>query len=178
MKTRKITIRQSLMLAMAAILLCAESGRTMEAADAPDTVVINSLAHLYSGVDFNHGLHTEVATCEQCHHHTTGGEVIDPNCRRCHANSGATASVSCMECHSSDRFSKDDLSKLDNPQLYHIDKPGLKGAYHLNCVPCHQQMGGPINCQDCHALTEAGEKMFQTGRQARAETAGSENKGH
>jgi len=101
------------------------------------------------------------AACVQCHHHTTGGEVTDPNCLRCHAKSGEANTVSCQECHSSDRFSKEDLSKRDNPSLYHIDKPGLKGAYHLNCVGCHQQTGGPTGCQDCHTMTEAGKRCFK-----------------
>ncbi len=178
MRTRKKMLHAALAIAIGAMLLWPQAGRAMEVADAPETIEINSLTHLYGPVDFDHAMHTSIATCEQCHHHTTGGEVTDPNCIRCHANSGEADTVSCRECHSSDRFTKDDLSKLDSPLLYHIDKPGLKGAYHLNCVVCHQQMGGPTGCQDCHAMTEAGEKMFQTGEHAPAETTGGGNSGH
>lgn len=164
MRTQKKMLHISLALAIGGILFWPEPGRTMEAEDAPKTVEINSLARLYSGVDFNHTMHTEIATCVQCHHHTTGGEVTNPNCIRCHAKSGEADTVSCRECHSSDRFSKEDLHKRDNPLLYHIDKPGLKGAYHLNCLICHQKMGGPTGCQDCHTMTETGEKIFHSGK--------------
>lgn len=178
MRTRKKLLRTTLALAIGSVLLWPQPGSAMEAADAPETVEISSLSRLYSGVEFNHAMHTELASCVQCHHHTTGGEVTDPNCIRCHAKSGEAETVSCQACHSSDRFSKDDLSKRDNPALYHIDKPGLKGAYHLNCVGCHQKTGGPTGCQDCHTMTEAGEKMFQTGKHAPIETTGGEHSGH
>ncbi|MFH2124436.1 MAG: cytochrome c3 family protein [Pseudomonadota bacterium] len=178
MRTRKKILRTTLALAIGSVLLWPEPGRTMDAADAPETVEISSLSRLYSGVEFNHSMHAEIASCVECHHHTTGGEVTDPNCIRCHAKSGEADTVSCQECHSSDRFSKEDLSKLDNPQLYHIDKPGLKSAYHLNCVGCHQKTGGPTGCQDCHTMTEAGEKMFQTGKHAPAGATGGEHGGH
>lgn len=178
MRTRKKMLHTTMALAIGSMLIWTEPGRAMEAADAPETVEINSLAQYYSGVNFNHSMHTGIATCVQCHHHTTGGEVTNPNCIRCHAKSGEADIVSCKECHSSNRFDKDDLNKLDNSMLYHIDKPGLKGAYHLNCVSCHKQMGGPTGCQDCHTMTEAGEKMFQTGKHAPTGTTGGEHRGH
>ncbi len=178
MRTRKKMFYATLALAVGSLLLWPEPGSAMDAADAPETVEINSLAKLYSGVNFNHAMHTEIATCVECHHHTTGGEVSDPNCIRCHANSGEASTVTCKDCHSADRFSKDDLKTLDNPQLYHIDKPGLKSAYHLNCVGCHQKTGGPTGCQDCHTMTEAGEKMFQTGKHAPTGNPGGGHSGH
>lgn len=178
MRTRKKMFHTALAVAIGGILLWPGPGGAMDAADAPESVEIDSLARLYSGVHFDHAMHTGIATCEQCHHHTAGGEVTNPNCIRCHAKSGEADTVACKDCHSSDRFSKKDLSKLDNPQLYHIDKPGLKGAYHLNCVDCHQKMGGPTGCQDCHTMTEAGEKMFQAGQHAPTGTPGGGHGGH
>ena len=178
MRTRKKMLHTTLALAIGSMLIWAEPGRAMEAADAPETVEISSLSQYYSSVNFNHSMHTGIAICVQCHHHTTGGEVTNPNCIRCHAKSGEADIVSCKECHSGNRFDKNDLKQLDNPKLYHIDKPGLKGAYHLNCVSCHQQMNGPTGCQDCHTMTEAGEKMFQTGKHAPTGTIGGEHSGH
>lgn len=178
MRTKQKMLHTTLTLAMGGILLWPGAGNTMDAADAPETVEISSLARLYGVVAFNHAMHTEIASCEQCHHHTTGSEVTNPNCHRCHATSGEAATVACKDCHSAEPFSQGELGKLDNPQLYHIDKPGLKAAYHLNCVGCHQQMGGPTGCQDCHTMTEAGEKMFQTGQHTPAAPAGGGHTGH
>ena len=32
------------------------------------------------------------------------------------------------------------------------NKPGLMGAYHLQCMGCHKEMGmeKPVSCTDCH----------------------------
>ncbi len=178
MRARKKLFHTALAVAIGGVLLWPGPGSAMDAADAPESVEIDSLAKLYSAVHFDHAMHTGIATCEQCHHHTAGGEVTNPNCIRCHAKSGEADTVACKDCHSGNRFSKEDLSKLDQPQLYHIDKPGLKGAYHLNCVDCHQKMGGPTGCQDCHTMTEAGEKMFQAGQHAPTGTPGGGHGGH
>ncbi len=177
MCTRKM-YHLTMAMAVGSMLFWPQAGWSMDAADAPETVEINSLSKSYGGVHFDHAMHTGIASCEQCHHHTTGAEVTNSNCIRCHAKTGEEDSVSCKDCHSSDRFSKKDLLKLEDPKLYHIDKPGLKAAYHLNCVGCHQKAGGPTGCQDCHTITEAGEKMFQTGKFAPAPTAGSGHGGH
>jgi len=177
--TRKKIAHAAMAMAMVGgVLLWTGSSRAMDAADAPETVEIDSLAKLYNGVHFDHAMHTEIASCGQCHHHTTGDKVTDPNCVRCHAKSGEADTVACRDCHSRERFSKEDLSKLDNPHLYHIDKPGLKGAYHLNCVECHQKMGGPTGCQDCHGMTAAGEQMFHAGKHAPAAIPAGGHSGH
>jgi hypothetical protein len=103
-----------------------------------------------------------MARCTDCHHHTTGGPPAEPTCARCHANSGESETVGCSECHSSAPFAAQNLQTMEDPDLYHIDKPGLKGAYHLNCIGCHREVYGPVGCQDCHTLTEEGKKLFQT----------------
>jgi hypothetical protein len=138
----------------------------MDAADAPQEVTIDGLSQLYGPVAFDHAMHTEIARCADCHHHTTGAGITNPNCVRCHAVSPETDDVSCSGCHEADRFNAAYLKKLDDPKLYHIDKPGLKAAYHLNCVGCHQTVGGPVGCQDCHTMTDAGEQMFKAGKHA------------
>ncbi len=162
MQTRKKILRTALALAIGGVLTAPAQVWTMDAGDAPESVTIDSLANLYGPVEFDHALHVEVTSCEQCHHHTTGGDVTDKNCARCHSTSGEADAVSCGECHEPDRFHEKYLESLEAPELYHIDKPGLKGAYHLNCVGCHQETGGPTGCLDCHTMTEDGEKLFDT----------------
>ncbi len=166
MLRRKTIMRTALALTTGAILFAPGQLLSMEAEDAPETVTIDSLASLYEPVEFNHLMHVDYASCAECHHHTTGVKVADPNCIRCHANTPEGDDVTCVGCHEADRFGKKYLAELDNPVLYHIDKPGLKGAYHLNCIGCHQIIDGPTGCTDCHAMTEAGEKRFNTGEYA------------
>ena len=132
----------------------------LEADDAPDEVEISTLTNLYEPVIFDHALHLDVADCSECHHHTTGQPPADESCLKCHANSEETDSISCSECHNAKRFYPQDL-KQRNADVYHIDKPGLKGAYHLNCVGCHSANDGPVGCEDCHVLTARGENTFK-----------------
>jgi hypothetical protein len=129
--------------------------------DAIEKMTIDSLANLYQPVKFQHKWHTKLARCKDCHHHTTGQQDMDPNCFRCHAQSRETSQVACKDCHTKKQFYPEQVTARDNPNLYHIDKPGLKGAYHLNCVPCHIKMNAPSHCEGCHALTEKGKQFFQ-----------------
>jgi hypothetical protein len=66
------------------------------------------------------------AMCAGCHHHSPAGER-PPRCAACH---GPTAAAT-------------------------VDKPGLKVAYHRQCIGCHQRMGiDKQGCTDCHAERE------------------------
>ncbi|MFP7753625.1 cytochrome c3 family protein [Thermodesulfobacteriota bacterium B35] len=154
--------------ALAALLFLPAPGRAMDATDAPESIEIDSMSELYGPVSFDHLMHTEIAQCAQCHHHTTGTGPASPFCGRCHDGAEEAESVACTDCHPVRRFYADYLMTLEDPELYHIDKPGLKGAYHLNCRGCHAKVGGPTGCQDCHLMTEAGEKRFDTGQFAPA----------
>ena len=149
----------------AAVLLLAGTpplpGLALDQYDAPETVVIDSLARLYQPVRFSHIRHTKLARCKDCHHHTTGQEDTDSNCFRCHAYSPEASIVSCKDCHTGKQFYPEQVAAAGNPNLYHIDKPGLKGAYHLNCIPCHVKKNAPSGCEGCHALTDAGRAFFR-----------------
>jgi hypothetical protein len=59
--------------------------------------------------------------CSGCHHHSPAGERPPP-CRSCHRR---------------------EADALD-------DKPGLKAAYHRQCIGCHEQMELKVGCEDCH----------------------------
>lgn len=145
----------------------------------PDTITLDSLENLYDGVRFNHAGHIRLLKdCAGCHHHTTGTLVEDANCARCHRNSSETKVVACRGCHAPQPFSATALKeKRANPKLYHQDKPGLKGAYHLNCMGCHQKMGGPTGCRDCHAMNKTGEALYNSGSFA-PKKSGKEAKKH
>ncbi len=63
--------------------------------------------------------------CAGCHHYSPEG-TRPPPCRACHAQAAATR-----------------------------DQPGLKVAYHRQCMGCHAEMGIKAQkCTDCHAERE------------------------
>jgi len=94
--------------------------------DSPKECVLYHLVNLYDLAVFNHAAHTEYeADCEVCHHHSSEVEKFPP----------------CRECHG---FPSDTITR-----------PGLKGAYHRQCMNCHRQMeSGPLGCEDCHKSRE------------------------
>ncbi|MDH4223756.1 MAG: cytochrome c family protein [candidate division Zixibacteria bacterium] len=90
----------------------------------PEFFVLNRLEDIYQPVRFTHIMHTAFADdCAECHHHSPAGQT--PSCSKCHSAS----------------------FNLEN-----LNMPGLKGAYHLQCMGCHKEMGsGPTGCIECHA---------------------------
>ena len=142
---------------------------------------LNSLSSLYEGVSFDHDLHIEATeeNCTVCHHHTAGTPPEDPKCIACHQNSGEADSPSCSACHVNEPFSAANLDKSYNtPNLHHKVKPGLKAVYHLNCIGCHQEVGAPVGCQECHTMTEKGEKFYRTGQYAPKGKPAGQGSGH
>ena len=141
-------------------------------ADGPDTVELGSLAQYYEPVEFDHAMHVGLVDeneCAICHHHTLGTPVVDPICIRCHASSGETDFVACRDCHPAKRFSAEYLAELEHDiNLFHVEKPGLQGAFHQNCMGCHEENDAPVGCQDCHVRTENGDKFFYAGKFAPA----------
>ncbi len=141
---------------------CSTLGINAMAADYPDEIVLDNMANLYEGVVFDHEMHADLGEdCAVCHHHTTGTGVADERCVRCHADSPETVDVACQDCHTADPFSAVTISQeaMDVYQ-YHVDKPGLKAAYHWSCLGCHEVMDGPVGCEDCHSRTSQGDEFF------------------
>jgi DnaJ-class molecular chaperone len=90
----------------------------------PEVSILNTLENRYEPVTFSHDMHTLMADdCATCHHHSEPGQTL-----------------SCSQCHGAP-FNPDNLNM-----------PGLKGAYHLQCMGCHREMdSGPLGCTECHA---------------------------
>ncbi|MBC8318611.1 MAG: cytochrome c3 family protein [Desulfobulbaceae bacterium] len=140
----------------------------MSAEDAPETIEIGSIAEMYEPVVFDHAAHVlMVESCSFCHHHTTGTAPEKENCAKCHQEGDEASSVACVDCHEVKPFSSANLkAKGSDPLLYHVGRPGLKGAYHQNCIGCHEQVGAPTGCQDCHARNDKGDQLFHSGKYA------------
>ncbi len=112
----------------------------------PETVEINTLVDRYEASKLPHAkivarldaavrasdlasrFHQDVETlCAGCHHHSPA-ETRPPPCRACHGEAAATR-----------------------------DMPGLKVAYHRQCMGCHAEMGIKAQkCTDCHAERKGG----------------------
>ncbi|HCA79937.1 MAG TPA: hypothetical protein DEP53_09410 [Bacteroidetes bacterium] len=99
----------------------------------PDKIVLQKITggpDLYEPVLFTHKVHAKMSemsgNCVLCHHYNPPGSVL-----------------ACSECHVAETSSKSaDLSK-----------PGLKGAYHRQCINCHRESGlSATKCESCHAL--------------------------
>jgi hypothetical protein len=175
-------IPKYLLSTVAVMFLCVLSYSNITlAGDGPDEVEINSLAQLYEPVLFDHAMHEEITegNCAVCHHHTLGTQIVDENCMRCHAESSGTDEVSCQGCHASNRFEAEYLNKIDaDNTLFHRDKVGLKAAYHIRCMNCHEEMGVANGCQDCHSRTDNGDKFFHAGNYTPSESDNHAGGGH
>ena len=94
----------------------------------PDVVCLDYLEGDYLPVPFDHQGHANMAEmgggCGTCHHHTTEGQQHPP-CRACH-----------------DVFAA-------GTDIY---KPGLKGAFHQQCVNCHREWVDETDCGICHVI--------------------------
>ncbi len=148
----------------------------------PETVVLDSIAQHYKPVTFDHAMHVDLVgeeNCARCHHHTVGTPVINKDCQKCHANSEGADSVACIDCHSEKWFDAAYLETIQKDHdLYHAGKPGLKGAFHQNCLGCHEEMGAATGCQDCHERTDAGDKFFRSGNYAPKPSQSKKTSGH
>ncbi len=146
---------------LAWIMLSSLPALGMTAEDAPATVTIGYLQELYETVSFDHQTHSEMYECSSCHHHTTGTGTQSETCKMCHAAARASDEVSCSGCHIHKKTSASSAANsTTDTARYHIDKPSLKGALHLQCLGCHRSENGPVGCQDCHSFTSAGRKRF------------------
>ncbi|MBD3223358.1 MAG: hypothetical protein GF313_01405 [Caldithrix sp.] len=105
--------------------------------EAPEIIKIDTLANVYQASIFTHKLHAEMSAmsggCSLCHHHNPPGPILQ-----------------CSDCHQA-KILRDDLTK-----------PGLKGAYHQQCLNCHKSWSHANNCEVCHARQTDAEQTAST----------------
>ncbi len=166
MKSRKIWALVVIMIIALLMLAAPVFGAGEE--EPPVSVRIDSLSYLYGAVDFDHELHVDATdNCSACHHHRFGGVVDDQQCARCHSDSRKKFAIACGECHAKEPFTGQHIRKMEaDPNRYHLDVTGLKGAYHLRCFNCHVETGAPTGCEDCHKRTDAGNRFYHSGKYA------------
>jgi hypothetical protein len=113
--------------------------------DAPEKVVINVLSDQYEAVEFPHrkiveSLVKELKQNELGQYFHAGQAGL---CQGCHHNSPASAKPPrCGSCHGQPFEANE------------INRPGLKGAYHVQCLGCHKSMAvekpAATACTECH----------------------------
>lgn len=106
--------------------------------EVPEVVILDKLSEIYVPVVFPHALHAEMGNmggenCAICHHHNPPGRIM--RCEECHAGSSNPAD---------------------------LGQPGLKGAYHRQCLNCHREWSHETDCAVCHAKRAAGEVVSVT----------------
>ncbi|WP_461209309.1 sulfate respiration complex hexadecaheme cytochrome HmcA [Desulfocurvus sp. DL9XJH121] len=133
--------------AMAAAMLQAEKAAPgLPALDEiPEKVAIADLADRYEPAEFPHrkiveSMYAKVKTSKLASAFHTSKATF---CQGCHHNSPASATPPrCASCHGRTRDAAAG------------DRPGLKAAYHQQCIGCHTAMGlekpAATACADCH----------------------------
>ena len=91
----------------------------------PDEIVINEIESEYEPVHFAHRLHA-------------GMTAMDRGCQDCHHFQEVGGITACKNCHPADAADEN------------LEQPSLKGAYHRQCLGCHQDWSHDTACEICH----------------------------
>ena len=126
-----------------------------------DSPALRSQSDDYEPVPFSHRIHDELVNgdCAVCHHrygssptdrvgsdmkelHASMDVKLGGPCSACHDTMADRPPQSCMHCHGLP-------NEADAPS-----RIGLKGAYHRQCIGCHEKQPkpttAPIECKGCH----------------------------
>lgn len=120
-----------------------KTDQTLEKAKIPEDIKIDRLEKTYAAVLMPHGkmVRTLLAGINQSRLATVFHNDKNTLCQGCHHGTPATDKpVGCSSCHSAPFNAQDPF------------KPGLKGAYHQQCMGCHETMkiDKALGCTDCH----------------------------
>ena len=121
-----------------------EAGPDATAIEVPETVVMGALSEEYERAEMPHRkivekLRQHIRESSTATYFHRSDEVV---CQGCHHQSPAGEKPPlCQSCHEREPSGSDLL------------KPGLRGAYHRQCLGCHQSMDlqKPSDCTGCHA---------------------------
>ena len=116
---------------------------TLPVEDIPEKVVINKLEKKYQPVEMPHRKIVQALVKGIGDNKLAANFHADPGtlCQGCHHNSPlAKKPPQCGSCHGQPFNEKE------------LNTPGLLGAYHIQCMGCHTEMGieKPVGCTECH----------------------------
>ena len=132
-------------MALSAISSREMSPLTYEKKKVPEKISIGVMAKEYQAADFPH--EKVIKTLLERLNKDTMGKYFHKDqysmCQGCHHNSPKSASPpKCASCHGMTQTAATD------------DRPSLKGAYHRQCIGCHDEMGiekpAATACIECH----------------------------
>ncbi len=109
----------------------------------PNVVMLRELENTYEAVPFDHRSHAKMAEmwngCVTCHHRSPQPEADTAPPAPGRATQEASAQVpACKSCHSVTTANAG------------VHMPSLKGAYHRQCLNCHQEWMHENACVICH----------------------------
>ncbi len=114
--------------------------------EVPETVILKGLADEYDGAILPHRRMVEKLAQGVQDSHLAAAFHGDPAtlCQGCHHHSPALAKPpQCGSCHGR------------SSEALNLTRPGLKAAYHQQCIQCHSKMGlekpASRDCTACHA---------------------------
>ena len=115
--------------------------KSLTKTDIPEKITIGSLADKYEPTVFPHRkiVNTLIEGIDDNGLAMAFHNDMEMICQGCHHNLPETEKPSaCITCH--------------DPSVKNInERPGLKGAYHIQCMECHANMNIDKNgCTDCH----------------------------
>lgn len=129
---------------LAAVMISQRNGmhQVYDAGDIPEKIVIGEFSDQYEPVDFPHAkiidtMIQDIADDKLASYfHSEKGTL----CQGCHHNSPASKKPSsCRTCH---------VKPFDEANM---GRPGILGAYHIQCMECHNHMKiDKVGCTDCH----------------------------
>ena len=120
----------------------------------PDNFILNKDSKMFKPVEFPHKLHNEIIDdCNVCHHNSIEGQY--PSCKTCHGKPFDPKNSELLgKKLQRTGLLKPGLMKYFEPD--NLERPGLKGAYHLECMGCHREYdSGPVGCFECHEKKES-----------------------
>lgn len=95
--------------------------------EGPGVIVLGGHGNMYEPVRFDHNAHATMGS-------------MNGGCTNCHHYSPKGKFPPCRDCHT---------------QPQNMGQPGLKGAFHRQCMGCHQEWSHTTDCAYCHAPTGA-----------------------
>lgn len=133
----------------------------------PDVVVLRELVNLYEAVPFDHKSHARMAEmwdgCVTCHHRNPETSATMPATARSTNGYPAASTQAATTSPASPAILAFPLTQASSAQFpacktchpvqgqeNSLHLPGLKGAYHRQCLNCHREWSGANDCVKCH----------------------------
>lgn len=155
----------SVLLTLASLYLAGD-WRASAPTTPPSHIELNELKGPYGPVGFHHEAHSAIAGgCKDCHHRQFGNLVSCGLCHteyveREHFNHQLHENLAgCLSCHQVATMAEMRCSAC-HKTTYDLDRLhviGLKGAFHQQCLGCHQAVGLDVSCTACHEPIRSGD---------------------